>query len=55
MKHLYSRSADFRIANARDFKDQALAFERPADADAVVFPEIGVALLSGAKRPLPLP
>src|SRR4029453_13034342 len=47
MKHLRSQRG-LRIANARDFKDQAVAFEAATDADAVVFPEIGVALLSGA-------
>jgi len=36
-----------RVANARDFKDQAATLEDVGDADAVVFPEIGVALLSG--------
>ena len=35
----------FRTANARDFKDQAVALEETGDADAVVFPEIGVALV----------
>lgn len=47
MKHLQSQRG-LRVANARDFKDQAVVFEAAADADAVVFPEIGVALLSGA-------
>jgi subtilisin family serine protease len=47
MKHLQSHRG-LRIANARDFKDQAVVFEAAGDADAVVFPEIGVALLSGA-------
>ena len=47
MKHLQSQRG-LRIANARDFKDQAVVFEAAGDADAVVFPEIGVALLSGA-------
>lgn len=36
-----------RVANARDFKDQAATLEDVGDADAVVFPEIGVALLGG--------
>lgn len=34
-----------RVASARDFKDQAATLEDVGDADAVVFPEIGVALL----------
>src|SRR5262249_33689562 len=35
----------FRTANARDFKGSAIALEETGDADAVVFPEIGVALV----------
>jgi subtilisin family serine protease len=35
----------FRTANARDFKSSAIALEETGDADAVVFPEIGVALV----------
>src|SRR5215469_2865486 len=37
----------FRVANAREFPDQAIALDKAGDADAVVFPEIGVALVSG--------
>lgn len=37
----------FRMANARDFTDQAIALDATGDADAVVFPEIGVALVGG--------
>jgi subtilisin len=36
-----------RAVNARDFTDQAVTLENVGDADAVVFPEIGVALISG--------
>ena len=36
-----------RIADTRDFKDQAAILESVGDADAVVFPEIGVALVGG--------
>jgi len=36
-----------RVADARDFEDQAATLENVGDADAVVFPEIGVALVSG--------
>ncbi len=36
-----------RVANARDFNGQAAVMEEVGDADAVVFPEIGVALVSG--------
>jgi subtilisin family serine protease len=38
----------FRNADPRDFADQAIALENVGDADSVVFPEIGAALLSGA-------
>jgi subtilisin len=34
-----------RVADARDFSDQAVSLENVGDADAVVFPEIGVALV----------
>src|ERR1044072_1683530 len=37
-----------RVADARDYKDQAATLESVGDADAVVFPEIGVAVLGGA-------
>jgi subtilisin len=36
-----------RVADARDFKDQAVTLESVGDSDAVVFPEIGVALVGG--------
>jgi subtilisin family serine protease len=36
-----------RIADARDFTDQAVVFEAAGDADAVVFPEINCAIVSG--------
>ena len=36
-----------RVADAREFKDQAATLEDVGDADAVVFSEIGVALLGG--------
>ena len=36
-----------RVADARDFKGQAVTLEDVGDADAVVFPEIGVALVGG--------
>jgi subtilisin family serine protease len=42
-----SFAAGMKVADARDFKDQALALESVAGADAVVFPEIGVALIGG--------
>ncbi len=42
---MQSLGTGMRVANARDFKDQAATLEDVGDADAVVFPEIGVALL----------
>jgi hypothetical protein len=36
-----------RIADARDFQDQAVTLESAGDADALVFPEIGVAVIGG--------
>jgi subtilisin family serine protease len=38
----------FRVADARDFEDQAVTPEDVGDADALVFPEIGVAVVGGA-------
>src|SRR6266851_1356014 len=35
------------VANAQDFTDQAVTLESVGDAEAVVFPEIGVALIGG--------
>src|SRR5690349_10224396 len=40
-------SQGMRVANARDFTDQAVTLEAVGDADAVVFPEIGAAVISG--------
>src|SRR5262245_27502850 len=45
LKHLKSHGS-IRVANARDFKGQAVSFEAAGDADALVFPEIGVALVT---------
>lgn len=36
-----------RVADARDFSEQEMKLEELGDADAVVFPEIGVALIGG--------
>jgi subtilisin len=36
-----------RLADARDFKDQAVTLENAGDAEALVFPEIGAAVLGG--------
>lgn len=37
-----------RVADARDFNDQAAVLEEVGDAEALAFPEIGVALISGS-------
>lgn len=37
----------FRVADARDFVDQAVSLEDAGDAEAMVFPELGVALVGG--------
>ena len=36
-----------RVADARDFDNQAVSLDTASSADAVVFPEIGVALIGG--------
>src|SRR5262245_27441201 len=36
-----------RFADARDYTDQAVTFENVGDAEALVFPEIGAAVISG--------
>lgn len=41
------RALGFRTADARDFDDQAVRIEDVGDAEALSFPEIGVALVSG--------
>jgi subtilisin len=40
------------LADARDFENQAIALEKVGDADAVLFPEVGTALIgsAGAER-----
>lgn len=40
-------NAGMRVADARDFNESAVMLESVGDADAVVFPEIGAALISG--------
>lgn len=42
------KAQDFRMADARDFAGQAVALEDAGDAEALNFPEIGVAVVSGA-------
>lgn len=41
------KAENFRLADARDFADQAVSLEDAADAEAMVFPELGVALVGG--------
>jgi subtilisin len=45
-KFLRAKSG-LRVASARDFQDQSVDFQQTGDADALVFPEIGVALVGG--------
>ncbi len=45
VKALQSRK--LRVASAKDFTNQAMDLQQVGDADAVMFPEIGVALVSG--------
>jgi subtilisin family serine protease len=42
------KAQGFQVADARDYKNQAVTVEDVGDADALMFPEIGVALVSGA-------
>ncbi len=46
-KSLGVQGKGMRIADARDFEGQSVKLQDVGDADAVVFPEIGVALVSG--------
>src|ERR1700752_3830537 len=46
--HIATESLGMRVADAREFSNQAISLEAVADADAVVLPEIGVAVISGA-------
>jgi subtilisin family serine protease len=41
-------SQGVRMADARDFDDQTVTFENVGDAEALVFPEIGAAVVTGA-------
>ncbi len=41
------RGQQMRMADARDFENQAMTLDDVGDAEAVVFPEIGVALIGG--------
>ncbi|MCL5424815.1 MAG: peptidase S8, partial [Gammaproteobacteria bacterium] len=41
------KAQNFRVADARDFADQAVNLEDAGDAEAMVFPELGVALVGG--------
>lgn len=41
------KAQDFRLADARDFTSQAVSLEETGDAEALNFPEIGVAVVGG--------
>lgn len=41
------KDCQFRVADARDFAGQAVDLEDAGDAEAMVFPELGVALVGG--------
>ena len=41
------KAQGLRVADARDFTDQAVSLADVGDADALVFPEIGAAVISG--------
>lgn len=43
----FAAAQGLRVADARDFDEQAVVMEDLADADVVNFPEIGAALISG--------
>ena len=43
----FASAQGMRVADARDYDTQAVVMEDVADADAVSFPEIGVAVISG--------
>ena len=40
-------AADMQVVNARDFTDQVVSVDSVGDADALIFPELGAAVLSG--------
>ena len=44
----FTTNHGMRVADARDYDHQAITLDNVAGADAVVFPEIGVALIGGA-------
>ncbi|XUO88521.1 hypothetical protein RVM26_05305 [Halomonas sp. KM072] len=41
------QALNFRIADARDFSEQAVSLDETGDAEALVFPELAVALVGG--------
>ena len=45
---LGAKGIGMRVADARDFEEESVSFEAVGDADAVTFPEIGVALIGSA-------
>ncbi len=44
----YLNATNMRVMDARDFEGQKVILEAVGDADAIVLPEIGVAIVSGA-------
>ena len=47
IQELSGQAGGMRVASANDFEDGAVSLEDVGDADAVVFPEIGAALVAG--------
>jgi len=43
----WMQSQGLRAANARDFENQAVALQDVGDAEAIIFPDIGVAVVTG--------
>lgn len=41
------KAQNFRVADTRDFADQAVSLEEAGDAEAMVFPELGIVLVGG--------
>jgi len=42
------KAQNLRVADARDFSNQAVSLEAAGDADAMMFPELGIAVVGGA-------
>jgi subtilisin len=46
-KQAFTKTHGMQVADARDYKNQAVTLDNVSGADVVVFPEIGVALIGG--------